>query len=159
MSARVVTAWVVVGIISAACQPGDSGQVALSPTDLEAIQSLFDQHREYAFAGDHEADAQLYTQDAVRLPPNGQPIRGRQAILAAMALTGSVLDFNLDMIEVEGTGDLAYVWNEYDLSVIPEGGTEPVPSRGKSILILRRGPNGEWLFHRVIWNSSDPPSA
>ncbi len=157
MSARVATAWVLVGFIAAACQPSDSGEVALSAADLAAIQSLFDQHREYNFAGDHEADAQLYTEDAVRLPPNGQPIKGREAILAAMAPAGSVLDFNLDMIEVEGFGDLAYVWNEYDLSVMPEGGTEPVASSGKSILILQRGPSGEWLFHRVIWNSSDPP--
>ena len=59
------------------------------------------------------------------------------------------------MIEVEGVGDLAYVWNEYRLSVMPEGGTESVASSGKSILILRRGPNGEWLFHREL---GTPPS-
>jgi len=156
MSARAATVWVVVGIISAACQPADSGGLGLSQADLAAIQELFDQHRGYSFAGDHEADAMLYAEDAVRLPPNGQPIKGRAAILAAMAQVDSVLEFNLDMIEVEGAGDLAYVWNEYSLSVIPQGGTEPVASSGKSILILRRGPNREWRMYRVIWNSSDP---
>jgi uncharacterized protein (TIGR02246 family) len=132
-------------------------EAEFSEADLTAIHQVFEQHREFSFAGDNDADALLYSEDAVRLPPNGPPIEGREAILASMAQFDSVLKFDLEMIEVEGSGDLAYVWNDYKLSVISRGSSEPVSSSGKAILILRRGSDGQWLFHRVIWNSNDPP--
>ncbi|MBT8396815.1 MAG: hypothetical protein HKO65_05695 [Gemmatimonadetes bacterium] len=42
------------------------------------------------------------------------------AIQASMAQFDSVLEFNLEMIEVEGSGGLAYLRNDYSLSVIPQ---------------------------------------
>lgn len=152
-----VLGWLAMALTSTACQQPAQEVGRLSEDDVAAIRDFLEVHRGQALAGDWEADAVLYTEDAVRLPPNGPPIRGRAAIQAAMAQVDTVLDFTFNTVEIDGRGDLAYVWNSYSVTSVPEGAVEPTTATGKAILILRKQPDGSWLFHRVIWNSNEPP--
>lgn len=65
-----------------ACQPSVQGVTRLSEEDMAAIRTVFAVHRQNAPRSDWAADAALYTEDAVELPPNGSlsevALRSRQ---------------------------------------------------------------------------------
>ena len=152
-----VLGWVAIALTSTACQPPVQEVSRLSEEDVAAIRTFFEVHRQNALASDWAADAALYAEDAVRLPPNGAPIRGRTAIQAALAQVHTVLDFTVNTVEIDGRGDLAYAWNSYSVTSVLEGAAEATTATGKALVILRKQPDGSWLFHRVIWNSDEPP--
>ena len=54
------------------------------------------------------------------------------------------------------SGDLAYAWNSYSLTSVLSGAVEAITATGRALVILRKQPDGSWLFHRVIWNSDLP---
>jgi uncharacterized protein (TIGR02246 family) len=151
--------WVAITLTSTACQPPVQEVSRLSEDDVAAIRTFFEVHRQNALASDWAADAALYAEDAVRLPPNGGPIRGRAAIQAALAQVDTVLDFTVNTVEIDGRRDLAYAWNSYSVTSVLGGTAEPITATGKALVILRKQPDGSWLFHRVIWNSDEPPPA
>ncbi len=155
---NVLLAWVAIALTITACQPPAQEVSRLSQEDVAAIQSLFEIHRQNALASDWAADAALYTEDAVRLPPSGTAIRGRAAIQAASAQVDTVLEFTHNAVEIQGRGDLAYAWNSYSMSFVLRGSAEPSTATGKALVILRKQPDGSWLFHRVIWNSDQSPA-
>jgi len=142
-------------IIGLACQAGEPN--GLSDDDLAAIQGVFEAHRENVLAGNWSADLDLYTEEAVRLPPFGGAVHGRAAIADELSAIDTVLAFEMNTVEIDGRGDLAYVWNTYTLTAIAAGSEEQVAADGKSILVLRRSADGSWRFHRVIWNSNQAP--
>jgi len=143
-------------LASTACQPPVQEVSRLSEDDVAAIRTVFEVHRQNALASDWAADAALHAEDAVRLPPNGAPIRGRAAIQAALAQVDTVLDFTVNTVEIDGRGDLAYAWTSYSMSSVLEGAAEAITATGRALVILRKQPDGSWLFHRVIWNSDLP---
>lgn len=69
---------------------------------------------------------------------------------------GRVLAFALNIVEINGSGDLAHVWNNYSLTTVPAGTTEALTTTGKALVMLRKQPAGEWVMHRVIWNPDEP---
>jgi uncharacterized protein (TIGR02246 family) len=110
-----------------------------------------------AFNGhDANAVAELYTQDAVFLPPNEPAVFGRDAIAATHAELFATGDYKIDIEPLETVidGQLAYVAGRYRMWT--DDGT--LVDRGKYIEIWRPI-NGEWLISRDIYNSSIPPAA
>ncbi len=87
----------------------------------------------------------------------GPPIRGLAAISAARAQLDRVLDFTLNIVEIDGSGDFAYAWNSYSLTSVLSGAAEAITATGRALVILRKQPDGSWVMHRVIWNSDQPP--
>jgi len=149
--------YVMIALTITACQPAIQEVRRLSEEDVAAIRTVFTVHRQNALASDWAADAVLYAEDAVELPPNGVPIQGRAAIQAARAQLDRVPDFTLNIVEIDGSGDLAYAWNSYSLTSVPAGATEAITVTGRALVILRKQPDASWLMHRVIWNSDQPP--
>ena len=99
---------------------------------------------------DKAADALLYTEEAVRFPPGGDPIQGRNAIQESLEAIDTILAFTPEIIELDGYGDVAYAWVTYSFTSIPVGLSEPVISSGKSLMVLRKQHNNSWKFHRVM---------
>ena len=153
---RAVIACFVMAISSIACQPATDSAGSLSDEDEAAIRALFSEHVENALAGNWAADAALYTEDGVRLPPNGMPVRGRTAIEAALAGVDTVLSFTHTIYEFDGRGDLAYVWVDYSFSGLLPNAHEPFTDTGKALMLLRKQGDGSWMFHRVMWNANQP---
>jgi ketosteroid isomerase-like protein len=152
-----LVAWVAIALTSTACQPPAQEVRPLSEEDVAAIHNFFEVHTQNVLASDWAADAALRTEDAVRLPPNGAAIRGRAAIQAALAQVDTVLDYTMSAVELDGRGDLAYAWVAYSLTSVLQGSVEPIRDTGKALVILQKQPDGSWMFHRVIWNSDEPP--
>ncbi|MCG8608211.1 SgcJ/EcaC family oxidoreductase [bacterium] len=137
----------------AACQA--PGPASLSQADLDAINAVSQKFLQTARASDWSGVAATYTEDAILLPPNGPVIEGRANIQAFWEAFPPYTDLNLTTIEIEGSGDLAYVRGMYSLTITPPGGS-PTPDSGKFIEIRRRGADGSWLIAQDIFNSDIP---
>ncbi len=97
--------------------------------------------------------ADLYTEDAIELPPN-EPMRvGRAAILERLERDFAELsDITITSVETDGYAGMAYDRGTYSVTFMEE-----VTETGKWIGISRRQADGSWLFSRLIWNLDQPP--
>jgi uncharacterized protein (TIGR02246 family) len=105
--------------------------------------------------GDAAGAAAVYTVDAWALPPGSAPVIGRQAIQGIWqgALDGGIKAVELETLELEFHGDAAFEVGQ-GLLLLANG---QVADRAKYIVVWKRE-NGEWKWHRDIWNSSPAPA-
>lgn len=137
-------------VVATACAPAPG---PLTQADRDAIQAVSDSFVTLMRAGDREALAALYTDDAVFMPPNQPAVTGREALRQWMAAFPAVTNFSLTNEAVEGRGDLAYVRGRYTMAV------EGMPAdTGKFIEIRRRGADGVWRLAVDIFNSNQAPA-
>jgi uncharacterized protein (TIGR02246 family) len=102
---------------------------------------------------DIEAMTALFAEDSVLLPPNAPAIFGRDAITATIReMFAAGMNIELEDLEIKVVGDLGYKAGRYRTSA--EDGS--LIDRGKYIEIWAR-PDGAWIIHRDIWNSSVQP--
>ena len=139
-------------ILIISCQKSSHLKKGLSDQDISNIHSFFELHKQNALSSDWVADALLYTKDAVRLPPGGDPIKGRITIQESLEAIDTILAFTPEIIELDGYGHIAYVWVKYSFTSIAVGSSEPIVSSGKSLMILKKQHDNSWKFHRVMWN-------
>ena len=97
-----------------------------------------------------------YAPDAMVFPPNHEAVMGREAIAEFLAGFPPISDMEFNQIEVDGAGDVAYVYGTYSMMLAMPGMEEPVPDRGKYIEIWRRQEDGTWQLTRDIFNSDMP---
>jgi len=107
-----------------------------------------------AAKGDAAAVASLYTTDAEAFPPNSDVVKGRPAIQALFKgfFDSGVTGVELTTAEVEAQGPLASEVGTFVVKL--KDGT--VADRGKYIVVWKKV-GGQWLLHRDIWNTSQPP--
>jgi len=96
--------------------------------------------------------ASLYTADGATLPPNADIARGHTAIQAVWqeAFDAGLTDFQVESLEVESAGDLAYEMGRYTMYA-----GDDLADEGKYILIWKREA-GHWRIHRDIVNTNRP---
>lgn len=103
-------------------------------------------------AGDAEALAGLFTDDAVVLPPDMPRLEGRDAI---RDLWQGFIDVGvqgeLTVDEVEVLGDTAIKVGSYTVTIPGEDGAETTET-GKFLEVLKQE-EGAWRIHRDIWNA------
>lgn len=94
----------------------------------------------------------LYTEDALYLPPRGDIRRGRAAIRTGFAgmfersrARGESLDITFERIDRRISGDLAYEVGYYTLVRTTRDGPANT-SRGKFTVVLVRQDDGKWRF-------------
>lgn len=95
----------------------------------------------------------FYTEDAHALPPDTPHIEGRDEIrkfFQAFYDSGKV-EFQLDVIRIEASGDYGYVTGNYTLSVTPHGGATQ-RWRGETNEAFRKGPDGAWRCCADMWH-------
>ncbi len=126
-----------------------NGSTEIHDTILAMEQEFMTAFRQ----GDSAGISGFYTDNAQLLPPNSDILEGRQAIQAAFQsfMDMGVKVMNLETLEVEGSGDLAYEVGKYTLEV--EGGQ--VVDQGKYIVVWKHEA-GQWKLHRDIFNTSMP---
>ena len=156
-SRSILPAVAVLALTIMGCQalPPETGQ--LSAEDEAAIRDGAQSFVQAALAGDWASAAATFTEDAIRMPPNGPIIEGRAAIQAAEEESGAVLeDFTLSSVEIDGRDGLAYERGTYSVTYTVPGMPEPMRDTGKYVVILRKQPDGSWLLAIDIWNSDLP---
>ena len=118
-------------------------------TDRNAVEATVNRYVEATNHGDVYALAALYDDDAVLLPPDHQPIRGRDAI-GQFWRQGTDEGFEVTTLRLDVDGGIGYIVGQYTL---PETDEEPADS-GKTVMCLRRQRDGSWKVTADIWNSS-----
>ena len=133
----------------------------LSEADKAAIGAVSDSFEARVRAGNDSGVAQLYTENAVFMPPNEGIVEGRAAIRAQWEAQPADVAIELTPVDVDGRGDLAYVRGTYVVSIVGSGGGPSVVDRGKYLEIRRRegGVGREWLIAVDIFNSDQPAMA
>jgi uncharacterized protein (TIGR02246 family) len=127
---------------------GGHRQVAESGS-RQAIEAAVRRYVTASNQGDAEALAALYADDAMLLPPDHEPIQGREAI-GAFWRQGTDEGLQVTMLTVEVEGDLGYLVGRYNLPATDE---EPADS-GKYVMCLKRQRDGSWKLTADIWNRS-----
>jgi uncharacterized protein (TIGR02246 family) len=115
----------------------------------QAIEAAVASYVTAANRGDADALAALYADDAVLLPPDHEPIQGREAI-GEFWRQGTDEGLEVTTLRVDVSGDVGYLVGRYRLPATEE---EPADS-GKSVLCLKRQGDGTWKVTADIWNGS-----
>jgi len=155
----------VLALVLLACAPQTQPAVdeaVNTEADVAAIRALDEKWVATAEAGDVESLVALYTDDAVRLPPDGPSYSGKAAL--EEVFRGGFEQVTIEFVwPVEGTEETivadgwAYHLGEYIAMVTPKEGGETVEEKGKVVEILQRQPDGSWKIAREIWNVAPPP--
>ena len=135
----------------------EAGVIPLSAEDVAAIKALGPALDEAALAKDWKTLVALFTEDVVLMGPNEPSIQGNSAMMEMVeSLTITHTEHKIDLVEVDGYGDIAYARGTYAETYSVEGVEEPIKDEGKILTILRKQSDGSWLF--AIWMSnSDLP--
>jgi len=109
-------------------------------------------------AGDADAVANLYTEDAVVMPPGTPSLVGREAIRNfiasdAAASKAAGLTFNVSSSSMGVTPDLAWEHGTFTITDV-SGATVDA---GKYLSIFQKK-DGKWMLYRDTWNSDMAPA-
>ncbi len=125
----------------------------LPAEDLATIRATSDRFAQLMVDRDFEALTQLYTVDAVLMPPNHPAVQSREQIRTFMETFPTVTRFSIGIDEIDGRDDLIYVRGTYSMTIQPEGASNPVEDVGKYLEIRRRQPDGSFSFAVDMFSS------
>ena len=107
-------------------------------------------------AKDVDALVGLYTDDAMVLPEEGEPVSGKTAVGsfygAWVAKSDKLLEEKFEDINLSQTGNLIVDCTKYSGTLIKDG--KEVPFRGKRLVVWTREFKGPWRILRDTWNMS-----
>ncbi len=128
--------------------------------EKDAIQAMAEEFVRAINEGDAETLVALFTDDAVRMPPNEPAVTGKEALEAQYRAEFAQFDIDLNwtLEEIVVVGEWAYYRAGYTVSVTPRAGGESAREIGKILDILERGSGGSWKIARHIWNLDSPPT-
>ena len=126
---------------------------AQSPSPRAGIEAVNARFSADFAKGDGVAVAGHYTVAGQVFPPNGEIVKGREAIAKFWkgVMEAGVKEAKVTTVEAESHGGTAHEVGTYVLT--GEGGK--TLDTGKYIVIWKRD-GGQWKIHRDIWNTSMP---
>lgn len=136
-----------------ACQPAPA---TLSEADRAAIRAASDSFVQRARSRRDSANAALYVENALFMPPNQPAVEGRTAIRTWFESFPPMSDFNLTSVDVDGRGDLAYERGTYAMTIAAAGRTPAMADHGKYVVVWRKQADGSWLIAVDMFNSDVP---
>ncbi len=153
---RIVLVVVALTIASLSCQPAAPEAGPLSDADVAAIRGVLDSLVEAEVAGDWDAVATSFAEDAVFMFPDQPAVQGLAAWRAFVdQVQPSVQDLTIDIADIDGRGDLAYVRGSYS-ETMAMGEAEPEQLAGKFLWVMKKQADGSWLCTVTISNSDLP---
>ena len=127
----------------------------MSGADAAALRAVHDRFSAALLRQDFDAVAALYAEDAVLLPPQEPAVHGRAAIRKWTAAVPKVTRIVLQVEDLDGRADVAYMRGTFAMTLEPESAAA-VSVVGKYVEILKKQPDGGWLFAVDIFNSDAP---
>jgi ketosteroid isomerase-like protein len=128
---------------------------------MAGIEKLHRQDIEATLAGDPKALTELWTEDAVRMEPDGPAEVGKSVITARDAKAKAehpalqILSYAPEIKDVKVVDGWAFEWGYFSSSYRESPAAEVKSFRGKLLRVLRRQPDGTWKFARVMWNLAE----
>ena len=150
--------WILLLSVVVATGCSEPPPVDTTAADIQAIRALVDDFDEAINAGDYEAVAQLYSEDAIRMPAEAPPQVGQAAILEWFRTERSQYDMEIDIVvrDAQVFGDWGYSWGDASGTMTPRDGGEPRAIDSKWMAVTRRQSDGSWKTYRDIYNSNVP---
>lgn len=104
-------------------------------------------------SANNDALAELYTEDATRMPYQAPEVRGRAAIseMNRSFQEAGAVKIELEVLEAESTGSTAWARGTYHLTAA-DGSTF---QKGKWMNVSKKV-GKQWLIHADIWNTDAP---
>ena len=142
----------------AGCSQAPAGPT-FTREDTDTITRQIQELRTAFNAKDPDKVAQLFSANAVVMPPNQSTARSRDSVKQyyVSRFADGAQDLELDPKDISGFGPLAYASGDYRLNLVKEG-AEPQRDRGKFVWIFRKT-NDRWLIEYVIFSSDFAPRA
>ncbi len=118
--------------------------------DEQAIRELIANWLRATSAGDVPRLLTLLAEDVVFLASGQSPLRGKEAFAEAYrsALSHLRIDAVSEIQEIRLSGEMAYCWNFFEVTLTPLDGGAARRSRGHTLTILRKTRDGRWLLTR-----------
>lgn len=121
----------------------------------EVVKSTCDAYASAVNASDSLAYSNLFTEDAIRIPPGTEPERGREQIRK-----GEQADYDQFRLHIRSTPiDAVQTGDDWIYGIAQVDGTATSHSDGATssfratkTWLLHRQPSGEWLIARQMWN-------
>lgn len=126
--------------------------------DREQIEAIEARIMAGFAAGDADAIATQYTEDALLLPQDSPPIAGREAIAESYraALEEFAMRLRTRVEEVEVAGGWAWLRGRFEHTSTRKADGTVTEYRGKYLAVARRDPDGVWRFHRDAFSLDGP---
>jgi uncharacterized protein (TIGR02246 family) len=140
---------------AASARKARSAAAPLSGADLSAIRAASQAYTQAANIHDWARWAGFFTDDGIFLPPNTAARTGRGEIEAWGRAFPPMKDLQIEPLEIDGRGDLAFARGRYSL-VIALPNQPEVRDVGKYIEIWRKQADGSWKVFRDTFNSDVP---
>ena len=109
----------------------------------DEVVKLFEKHMN---SGDVGAVLALYEPTATLVPPGAEPANGHQAIRAGIQpFLDAKAEIHLNVVRTVMCGDIAVTYDDWTATMDgPDG--KRVDLAGKATEILRKQPDGTWLY-------------
>lgn len=146
---------IVVSMILVACQ--QTVQTSLSEEDKTTIRNAAEKAVELGNAEDRDFTAYVqhyYAEDATVMAPNMPAVTGQAELISFFDSYPPYEDMDLQIENIEGSGDLAYVRGTYSMTLI-EGNTT-LEDTGKYIEVWKQQDDGDWKVYLDMFNSNIP---
>lgn len=126
--------------------------------DRAGIEAIEERIQAGFAAGDADAIAAQYTEDALLLPQGSPAIQGRAAIAESYrpALAQYAMRLRTHVEEVEVAGGWAWLRGRFEHTSTSKADGTATTYRGKYLAVARRDPDGVWRFHRDAFNLDEP---
>jgi ketosteroid isomerase-like protein len=147
---------IVLVVTALACAP--PANLDLTLEDLEAAQATVEGYVQAVVDGVWDEATAYFSDDAVRLPMNAPAERGKATIREHFQVVDSVPDWTVHVVEVDGSGDVAYVTMYFTITAYFGRGADPFTYTGKQLAVLSRQQDGRWLIVTDIWNGDAGPA-
>src|SRR5262249_54826688 len=115
--------------------------------DRAALNKLRDDFVAAFNAADAPQIAAAYSDDAVLMPQNQEPVMGRTAIETYYKGLHTQVNAKISLTSQEITmigEDAALDRGTYVMSITPRAGATPIEDAGKYLVVLQRQPDGSW---------------
>ena len=97
-------------------------------------------------ARDLDGVMSLYESDAQYVRRNGAVVIGQSAIREHLqSITNAPTEIEMDVVRVVALNGIALIYNDWTSKTVSEDG-QVRESSGKAIEVVRRQPDGRWLF-------------
>ena len=140
-------------------RPAPKASKTSQAQDREGIAALQKRDIAASMAFDVNALLDLWTDDAVLLPPRRDPIVGKAALRRFFQekreryANYDMLAYNEEWNEVMVVGEYAYQWGTVSFRMKPPTGSE-IGGAVHAVRMLKREEDGYWRGARAIWNEA-----
>jgi ketosteroid isomerase-like protein len=128
-------------------------------SDEAAVQLADAQWSIAASRNDLDGVVSFYADDAVLLPPNAPLAADKKSIRESWApfmLPGTSTTWKATKVEVAKSGELAYVYGTYHMTVKDAKGGPTFEDNGKIVEIWKKQADGKWKCAVDTYNSDTP---